>query len=234
MTVLFRLAQWHALAKLRVHTEFTLHSLEKVTSVVGQELRKFRNATYAAFDTVELRSEAAARRKHKMSNQNANQCSTTTSRKAKSFNLSTYKFHALGDYVRTIRSFGTTDSYTTQIVRTLILSACSFYSHLTTARQGELSHRLVKRLYGRTNKNQAIKQIAKLERRRARLRQATEAAKTAPDMHEEHPHHVGMYDSDPLPPTSPDMHHHISESRNFPRDIFSLMHEFPDDPASKV
>jgi hypothetical protein len=35
----------------------------------------------------------------------------------KQFNLNTYKFHALGDYVSMIRMFGTTDSFTTQVVR---------------------------------------------------------------------------------------------------------------------
>jgi hypothetical protein len=38
-------------------------------------------------------------------------------RKKKTFNLSTYKVHALADYVHTIRMFGTTDSYSTQVVR---------------------------------------------------------------------------------------------------------------------
>lgn len=34
------------------------------------------------------------------------------------FSLCTYKFHALGDYPSTIREYGTTDSYTTEIVST--------------------------------------------------------------------------------------------------------------------
>jgi hypothetical protein len=38
-------------------------------------------------------------------------------RRQRSFNLLTYKIHALGDYVWTIHSFGTTDSYSTQQVR---------------------------------------------------------------------------------------------------------------------
>lgn len=37
-------------------------------------------------------------------------------RKKKSFNFQTYKFHALGDYVASIRRFGTTDSYSTEPV----------------------------------------------------------------------------------------------------------------------
>jgi len=45
--------------------------------------------------------------------------STTCGAQPKSFNLATYKFHALGDYVRNIRLFGTTDSYTTQLVSSL-------------------------------------------------------------------------------------------------------------------
>jgi hypothetical protein len=36
--------------------------------------------------------------------------------KQKLFNLLTYKLHSLGDYVRAIRWFGTTDSYSTQPV----------------------------------------------------------------------------------------------------------------------
>jgi hypothetical protein len=34
----------------------------------------------------------------------------------KKFNLSTYKFHAMEDYMQTIKFFGTTNSFTTQIM----------------------------------------------------------------------------------------------------------------------
>lgn len=37
-------------------------------------------------------------------------------RRKKSFNFQMYKFHALGDYVTSIRHFGTTDSYSTEPV----------------------------------------------------------------------------------------------------------------------
>jgi hypothetical protein len=43
-------------------------------------------------------------------------------RKIKKLNLSTYKFHALGDYANAIRQYGTTDSYSTQIVRILLIT----------------------------------------------------------------------------------------------------------------
>jgi hypothetical protein len=41
---------------------------------------------------------------------------SSAARKHKTLNLNTYKFHSLGDVVPTIRMFGTTDSYSTQMV----------------------------------------------------------------------------------------------------------------------
>lgn len=39
-----------------------------------------------------------------------------TTRRPKTFNLNTYKLHALGNYTTTIRRNGTTDSYSTEVV----------------------------------------------------------------------------------------------------------------------
>jgi hypothetical protein len=39
-----------------------------------------------------------------------------TRRRRKLFNLRTYKNHSLGDYVKMIRTYGTTDSYSTELV----------------------------------------------------------------------------------------------------------------------
>ena len=47
-------------------------------------------------------------------NEKSNDASGT--RRPKTLNLNTYKFHALGDYVNTICTFGTTDSYSTEPV----------------------------------------------------------------------------------------------------------------------
>lgn len=121
MTVLFRLAEWHALAKLRLHMESTLTSLANATTMVGRNLRKFRQVTCAAFNTELLpREKAAQARRKQRKNARTDEETPGTSRTPsmkKYFNLFIYKFHALGDYVRTICLFGTTDSYTTQIIR---------------------------------------------------------------------------------------------------------------------
>lgn len=42
---------------------------------------------------------------------------STLTRKLKTLNIFTYKFHALGDYVQTIWLFSGTDSFSTQLVR---------------------------------------------------------------------------------------------------------------------
>lgn len=42
---------------------------------------------------------------------------SATTRRAKTFNLDTYKYHSLGDYTEHIRQYGTTDSYSTEPVR---------------------------------------------------------------------------------------------------------------------
>ena len=43
----------------------------------------------------------------------------STTCKEVTFNLVMYKYHALADYVDIIRKYGTTDSYSTELVRVL-------------------------------------------------------------------------------------------------------------------
>lgn len=101
MQLLYRAAEWHALAKLRMHTSTTLDLLEKCTVHFGQLMRKFRDVTFIEFNTVALPREARK--------------ASSTGKKRKGLNLNTYKFHSLGDYVRAIKLFGCTDSFSTQL-----------------------------------------------------------------------------------------------------------------------
>jgi hypothetical protein len=117
-SLLYQFAQWHALAKLRIHTDSTLLFFKETFKKLSRKLKKFRDYTCAAFKTVELPKEASAHQRQ------STQCPATntdsmesTGARVKKLNLNTYKFHAMGDYMRTIRIFGTTDSFTTQIVR---------------------------------------------------------------------------------------------------------------------
>lgn len=54
---------WHALAKLRMHTESTLDLFEQVTQNLGRSLRFFTNEICEAFDTKETPSEHQARQR---------------------------------------------------------------------------------------------------------------------------------------------------------------------------
>ena len=123
LTLLYQTAKWHALAKLKVHSESTLDHLESQTKVLGQQMRAFRDATKGEFNTVELPGETAARRRRSLAVGSDTATKQQGPRK-KTLNLQTYKFHALGDYVRSIRLFGTVDSYSTQLVRTTHVFHC--------------------------------------------------------------------------------------------------------------
>jgi hypothetical protein len=118
MTLLYRTAEWHAFAKLRLHTESTLQHLERLTTELGQLMRKFRDTTQTSFATFELPKEARARKRRQNSGKGKEKAAAgnASGKKSKILNLFTYKWHALGDYVRAIRLFGPTDGFSTQIV----------------------------------------------------------------------------------------------------------------------
>lgn len=100
-SLLYRFAQWHALAKLRIHTELSLSFLEETFMILSRQLRKFRDFTCAAFETVELPKEKAARQQRFTQRATGPNDGPSGSGglRVKKFNLSTYKFHSMGDYV---------------------------------------------------------------------------------------------------------------------------------------
>ena len=65
MKLLYRISEWHALAKLRLHTEDSLRFMEETTKELGDLLRQFRNFTCSEFNTVELPREVDARVRRK-------------------------------------------------------------------------------------------------------------------------------------------------------------------------
>lgn len=124
--LLFTLCYWHGLAKLRMHSDTTLKLLNTMTTRLGNSLRFFANITCQHFDTFETPAEKAAwaragvhaARKAGMS---SNEVNTQPPKDAggprqQVYNMNTFKIHELGHYSLDIRDFGTTDSYSTQIV----------------------------------------------------------------------------------------------------------------------
>jgi hypothetical protein len=114
MQLLFTCAHWHGLAKLRLHSDLTLDILDDVTTILGERFRHFQRDICPSYATRELPREANARRRRR---KNANEPGVAEFETLqKNFNLNSYKYHSLGDYVRTIRRLGTTDSFNTTVV----------------------------------------------------------------------------------------------------------------------
>ncbi|KAF6744225.1 hypothetical protein DFP72DRAFT_1078931 [Ephemerocybe angulata] len=198
MKLLYTCAQWHALAKLRLHNDLTLQLLDYTTTQLGAQMRTFERDTCSKYQTVELKTEADARARRQGS---GNELGSSERRPA-ALGVFTIKFHYLGDYVSTIRYYGTTDSYSTEI--------------------GELAHRIPKQWYPRTDKRSFTGQISQIERRQARLarirRDIQGSSSGSPTSHAS-----GKFRSQ----ATVDSSYHIAEDQN---DVIYLNVEFTFDP----
>ncbi|KAF8178410.1 hypothetical protein K438DRAFT_1605138 [Mycena galopus ATCC 62051] len=138
LKLLYRLAEWHACAKLRMPTDPTREHFTKLTPEIGRLMRDFEKTTCSAYTTFELPRETAARARQEQRAAAATAAKGTGSeatptvpipdadapaappppktKKKKILNLNTYKWHGMGDYPPTILLFGPTDSYSTQLV----------------------------------------------------------------------------------------------------------------------
>ncbi|TEB19086.1 hypothetical protein FA13DRAFT_1606363, partial [Coprinellus micaceus] len=201
VSILAVCAEWHALAKLRMHTDDTLQLLQDTTVKLGNEFRSFLDGVCQEVATEELDSEKRAR--DAQSKRKAAAKGSPPARafepppslavqQAKTLSLTKPKFHFLGDYVKTIRLFGTTDNYSTE--------------------GGELMHRSSKRWYRRSSKRNPRKEVVRHERKVARIRalrrnvnrvlkgdpkvmQEQMIAAQQPDIH----HYIGFNESIPIP-----------------------------------
>lgn len=107
--------------------------MDRLTTELGQALREFEGKVCNAYVTRELPRETAARERKQKAQEATSQTETPPAtlsqpsndldsksqkdkQQIKSLNLQTYKHHSLGDYVETIRQYGTTDSYSTETV----------------------------------------------------------------------------------------------------------------------
>lgn len=115
MELLFICSQWHSLAKLRLHNDYTLALLDFATVHLGAKMRHFHRETCSKLPAKETQKEAEARAKK---SSNGGKGKGTAARRSVTLDIFTIKFHFLGDYTAIIRNIGTTDSYSTQTVGT--------------------------------------------------------------------------------------------------------------------
>jgi len=116
--LLFIMACWHAFAKLRLHTDSSLDVFRGLTAAFTWQIRHFANKVCPKFDTVETPSERAAiiRADATRAKKDAQTSTRGMKRMAKRFNINTPKFHSIVHYPDNIAKYGTTDSYSTQMV----------------------------------------------------------------------------------------------------------------------
>ncbi|KAI9069921.1 hypothetical protein FKP32DRAFT_1608199 [Trametes sanguinea] len=224
--MLFELANWHALAKLRLHTEITVEIFRAATTEMYAAVRAFAQSTCTHYETHELDREAEARARREEKRRGG--APPDRRRKVVQFGtMKTYKYHSLEHYPDAIPEFGTLDGYNSQVA--------------------ELEHRHAKRYYARTNKIEYTAQIADHQRResilrairnndnytprRERLRIAREAARNEPRTQPSGP----AYDEreEDVPAFTPLSHYSVSQSTRLPLYLGNWLAENDDDPATE-
>jgi hypothetical protein len=124
MRLLYISAQWHSLAKLRMHHDMSLQLLDYTTTWLGAQMRLFNHDTCSKVSTKELQREADARARREGKGKASK---GTAARQPAKLGIFTIKFHFLGDYVDYIRHFGTRDSYSSETVGSVLRSSYARY-----------------------------------------------------------------------------------------------------------
>lgn len=113
--LLFELVNWHALAKLRMHTQVTVDIFKACTSHMYAAVRVFARHTCEEIETHELQKEANARARRQ--GQGARGKQTTTGRKTVKFGTwKTYKYHVLADSPQYVERSGPLETTSTRTV----------------------------------------------------------------------------------------------------------------------
>ncbi|OJT06904.1 hypothetical protein TRAPUB_2244, partial [Trametes pubescens] len=252
LDLLFELANWHALAKLKLHTKVTLDIFRAATEHMTEAMRSFAATTCENYETHELDKEVDARVRREEKKPDGPP--PNRQRKVVHFNtLNTPKYHFLPDYPDSIEEIGTTDTTNTQVVSAIIPKTQPSIALTRTHWQGELEHRHVKHFYARTNKIRYALQIAKHQRRAALMRalrqqddymprrlrlQARRDARTKKSAMALAKEPRGQDTDDraepPLPPTDPLEHYAISDSRRLPIRLRNWLAMHDADPAVAV
>jgi len=161
LSMLFVLGTWHSLAKLRMHTDSLLKLLNDVTTCLGVTLQYFTWVMCPEFAMKETATEFNKRKRKEATS--ATKAPGSTTRWLKTFNIKTIKLHSLGDYVSHIRTYGTTDSYSTSTV-SLIFILPHHKPNSDMCPQPELSHGHVK-TQGKTHtsKKNTLRQLGNID-----------------------------------------------------------------------
>ncbi|KAJ3537255.1 hypothetical protein NM688_g6717 [Phlebia brevispora] len=207
--LLYSIAYFHCLAKMRLHTDTSVALLDHAYSVMASHLRHFHTVICPRFQTKETTREYTARMRAQANGTARGPVATESSgRKPRSFNMSTIKMHLLGYYATYIPLYGTTDGYNTMI--------------------GEHEHKRLKARRARTSYRNTESQMANIDLRERRFhRMASELAAQGvpvPGHFNEAAKADGM---------KPEEHHRIPEESDARIAVYlrEFQSEFAGDPA---
>lgn len=225
LSMLFVLGTWHSLAKLRMHTDSSLEILDDATTCLGIELRYFTRVTCPEFPTKETANEFN-KRKRKEATSTAKAPGSST-RQPKTFNMKTIKLHSLGDYVSHIRTYGTTDSYSTSTVSLAFNLDHTHNKPDSDLRlQSELSHGRVKtRQKARTSKKNTMRQLGNIDFVESQVRWIAAEAEAVG---------VPIKSVSPPPMAPPTARYHIAQDIKKPLILGEWLISHSDDPALTV
>jgi hypothetical protein len=122
MDLLFDMATYHALLKLRLHHELSLQMLDAMVHRLGSSLRRFKKYVCDIPDIqfspeeIAKRERRKAREDEKRAKKGLPPISRREPKAPNPLSLNTSKIHKIHHSVNSIRRFGTTDNYTTQNV----------------------------------------------------------------------------------------------------------------------
>lgn len=120
--LLYVMAYWHSLAKMRMHTESSVKLLDAVYTAMGSHLRHFEQVICPRYVTKETQKEYAKRVRAASGKKAASTTAPASGgQKPRIFNLSTIKAHLLGYAPRYIRMYGPLDMLSTMKVSNSIL-----------------------------------------------------------------------------------------------------------------
>ncbi|KAK7442740.1 hypothetical protein VKT23_015987 [Stygiomarasmius scandens] len=203
LDLIFDLQNWHAHAKLRLHTDATLQSFSHATKEIGKALRFFASTTSKAYETTELPQELQSRIRTQIRNEKQD---ISNIPRVTGYSLPTwYKFHALGHYVNHIQLYGTTDGF--------------------SAQRGENQHSDTKQDYRRTNRQEEtyLAQIVKRERRARIFRRLNTDASTKETLRS------ALYESNTA--HDPESRYTMSREKRYPIRLSDFQRENRGDPA---
>ena len=214
-----------------MHTDSSIRRLKTTTSDLGNLMRHLRNQSLK-FPTKETPLEIR-RRAHKASTEGTRSTSSVAKRKA--FNLSTYKFHAIGHYVQYITLFGSTYNYDTAWVCKVCIVTVF---RLTCRLQNELSLRASNGGYRRSSKINFEPQVMRnIVRKQTHLQIRERLSRLDPQnlshLQTATPRYLGLANSD-IFQGDPMKRYHIGQHDTKPEYLSRLQRKYKRDPAYKV